>query len=573
MKGNSPKTILQLVLIDETGDSYYRMRWPGEVLAKQDNNLRVINLDARAEERLIWAREADLLVIFQSNDLDLVPIIRERRNLGKKTIVEYNDNFYSPPPSSPVRAAWSSPLLWQTYEILMREGDHVIVTGKGLKRLFSKRTGKDITILENHLIDIPDSFESLKKLKPDPKKELRIGWAGSVGHMADLIAVLPLLKDICLKFDHVKLCLMGNDSIPGLVNLPQEKFMFTQWGSMNEYYQFLSGIHIGVAPLSTSNYNLCRSDVKALEYASRGVLPIVQQILPYEGVIKNGLAKSFNNFEELGKIITAYCENNSSLKSDAEHSFGLVQKERNAISNKERLELYEKNLPESASSFDFGLSTGYHEIMGTTNPELRSKVITERAQEFLKSGNVQECLMLIKENESLVTFEPNLALLYLRCLLRTDVPLEQTRQLLFSFINRYPLDLRFRLLLLNLVKEVHEKVGTWENVLEVLDTSGSLYRKFFRGQVLSFFIRDIDSYPGLISIGERLTEIYPEHAGLLFKVSEVAEKAGANVLRARLLSKIRNMKEIIESSRPFLDELENDYLETLREAADYRSKM
>ncbi len=84
-------TIVQTVLLDETGDSCYRMRWPGMQLAKQNKNLRIINLDSRAKERFEYALEADLLVTYQSNDSELLPIIKKRRLLGKKTLVEYND--------------------------------------------------------------------------------------------------------------------------------------------------------------------------------------------------------------------------------------------------------------------------------------------------------------------------------------------------------------------------------------------------------------------------------------------------------------------------------------------------
>ncbi len=86
-------TILQLALMDETGDSYYRMRWPAAELAQQAPGWRVLNLDSRSEDRYRWALEADLFIAYQSSDIDLLPIIRRRRELGKKTLVEYNDSL------------------------------------------------------------------------------------------------------------------------------------------------------------------------------------------------------------------------------------------------------------------------------------------------------------------------------------------------------------------------------------------------------------------------------------------------------------------------------------------------
>ncbi len=150
-------TILQLALMDETGDSYYRMRWPAAELAQQAPGWRVLNLDSRSEDRYRWALEADLFIAYQSSDIDLLPIIRRRRELGKKTLVEYNDNFYAPPAASPVVREWSSPLLWQTYERFMELADGIIVTGPGLEKLFKGRFGKKPV----HVLQLGSSIRSI----------------------------------------------------------------------------------------------------------------------------------------------------------------------------------------------------------------------------------------------------------------------------------------------------------------------------------------------------------------------------------------------------------------------------
>ena len=155
------RTIVQLVHIDETGDSYYRMRWPARDLAAQRPGWRVINLDARAHERFEWAEHADLLVLYQCGDYDLVPVLRKRRAAGRSTLAEYNDNFYASPPSTPVADVWGSPLIWQAYETLMAEADRLVVTGEGLRHLFSNAFEGEIAILENHLPDEPRPFDEV----------------------------------------------------------------------------------------------------------------------------------------------------------------------------------------------------------------------------------------------------------------------------------------------------------------------------------------------------------------------------------------------------------------------------
>ena len=81
------------------------MRWPAEQVAKQNPDWRILNLPFSAEERYDWGLEADLLVLIQNSDIDFLPVIEMRRKLGRKTLVEYNDNFYEPQPWSPAAAA------------------------------------------------------------------------------------------------------------------------------------------------------------------------------------------------------------------------------------------------------------------------------------------------------------------------------------------------------------------------------------------------------------------------------------------------------------------------------------
>lgn len=568
-----PFTIVQLVLMDETGDSYYRMRWPGRTLAEQAPAWRVINLDARSEERRIWALEADLLVLFQSNDLDLIPIISERNAQGKFTIVEYNDNFYDPPASSPVHKAWSSPLLWQTYELLMNKGNHVIVTGEGLRRLFKKKTPREISILENQLNTVAESFESLtakKKAHQKDEQEFRLSWAGSVGHMADLMAVLPVLEKFCLSHPHAKLCLMGNESLPKLINLPPEKFEYSPWGSMDEYYNFLEVQNIGIAPLSFSPYNLCRSDIKAVEYASRGVLPLVQNILPYKKVIENTMARAFNNFDELELLLEHYYSHRSLLLNDSYESFTLAQTERHAPQHFERLELYFDNLPETPGNFNWELAAGYHEIQGKEDSRLLSQKIAEEAESLFRSAKHEECAQFISKHTSQLEFNANLVLVRLQNQLKKGESIEAD---LIPALNTFPLDLRFRLLFARIKKNPIEKIGVWTNIIEHLETSGVTYQKFFKPQIIPYFLKELQECPHLLNIGRSLGEMYNSSAKLLLGLAEVASKLGEAQMSRDLYKRIREIKEIITDSKQSVENLPEEYIETLFESANFKSRM
>ncbi|NMC62079.1 MAG: glycosyltransferase family 4 protein, partial [SAR324 cluster bacterium] len=283
MSKENIKTIVQLVLMNETGDSYYRMRWPARDLAFQAPNWRVINLDAQAKERFTWGEAADLLILYQSNDIDLLPLIEKRRRLGKKTLVEYNDNFYDVQAWSPVAEAWQSPLLWQRYERIMKISDGIIVTGEGLRDVLSSHISQRYYIIENHLPKVPDSYESLQQKKTP---YISIGWGGSLGHMADFLSIVPVIKAVLAEIPGTKLHVMGNETIPSLLEFPKEKLVFKPWGSVEEYFHFWEEIHIGIAPLLDTPYNRCRSDIKAVEMSAMGVLPLLSNAIPYKNFLE-----------------------------------------------------------------------------------------------------------------------------------------------------------------------------------------------------------------------------------------------------------------------------------------------
>jgi hypothetical protein len=47
-------------------------------------------------------------------------------------------------------------------------------------------------------------------------------------------------------------------------------------------------LHVGIAPLLDTPFNRSRSDVKFLEYAAHGVVPVLQRIIPYSDVVAHG---------------------------------------------------------------------------------------------------------------------------------------------------------------------------------------------------------------------------------------------------------------------------------------------
>jgi hypothetical protein len=70
--------------------------------------------------------------------------------------------------------------------------------------------------------------------------------------------------------------------------LPTDRIIYSPPGTLNDYLDFLQKLDIGIAPLQDNPYNRCRSDVKFLEYASRGVVPLLSSLTPYKTSVQHG---------------------------------------------------------------------------------------------------------------------------------------------------------------------------------------------------------------------------------------------------------------------------------------------
>lgn len=560
------RTIVQLVLLNDTGDSYYRMRWPAAQLAEFEPSWRIINLAADARERFEWAEKADLLVLYQSADLDLLPLIRARRAAGRKTLAEYNDNFYAPQAWSPVAEEWSSPLLWQRYELLMRESDGVIVTGPGLLELFSSKVPSEkIHIIENLFPFVPQPFEEIFPRS----REITLGWGGSLGHMADFLAVAPILREVLDEAPGLRLRVMGNKAIPELTRFPRDRFEFIHWGSVQEYFQFWKAAQLGIAPLLDTPYNRCRSDIKAVEMSALGVLPLLPDLLPYRQFIAETGIKPFRNFHELKERIAEYVMRPERIEEETRRCYEYVCAKRLARDHRARLQLYAQQIGGKAQKFDWPVDAGYHEINGTPQEKPHYQEALAVADGFLKLRQPHDALATIDRLLQTHYDNPDLVLARLKVLKSmSDRSLHETLQ---EAERRFPEDLRFALLHVQCSRSADEVLSVWQQILTRLRAGGSRYQDFFRASLLKLFLHVAQASPELfLPTGEALVGLYAEAAELRLFLAQIYEARGEQQLALSHYRWLREAHRTATTNQNIWQSLESGYLAAWNDALEAR---
>lgn len=321
---NDKMLIVQVCAMTDigAGDYVYRVGQPSEAMGKIPG-VTVVNLSIISPYIREMCLCADVLVLHLISEQDLLPVIIERKRKGLVTIYEISDNFMAFPPWVEIKSWFEDPINLATSLQLIQLSDGIQGVSEILIDKFSFLNNKS-RVFENQIM----------KLGPKPAEagnDVTIGWGGSIGHTEDLKRIAPLIRDICKRYSNVRFAFMGNgyqyEQIFG--DMAGCRLFCREPGNLFDYYHFLEELDIGLAPLNETPYNICRSDVKFIEYASRGVVPVVSDVGPYKKYPKHGdNAFRYESIESLENILKKLMSNRTLIQSIQKKAYDYVKMER-----------------------------------------------------------------------------------------------------------------------------------------------------------------------------------------------------------------------------------------------------
>jgi Flp pilus assembly protein TadD/glycosyltransferase involved in cell wall biosynthesis len=269
------------MLTRKVGDYLYRVEQPSIALAKTGQTI-VITVSTISPWFETLCLSADVLILHLLSEHDLLPILEERKQQGRPSIYELSDNIIALHEGIGIRAWFSDPVNLALAFQYMRMADAIQVTGSGLAEQFRSINSR-IVIFENQMA----TLGMVGRLASD---RVILGWAGSSGHRRDIEAVSDVIAQVMCVCPHVDFAYMGDEAIYRILSiaLPARRITYTPPGTLDEYLNFLQKLDIGIAPLQDNPYNRCRSDIKFIEYASRGVVPVLSSLTPYKASVRHG---------------------------------------------------------------------------------------------------------------------------------------------------------------------------------------------------------------------------------------------------------------------------------------------
>ena len=329
--------IAQVCDFGDDGDARYRALDPSRQLALLPD-VTTVDCHFFSRHLIELSDAADVLVLHFVNDWDFLDLCLRRRKAGKVTVFEANDYYPDLQPWHPRAKNWQDGTLRQLLLQFLKLADGVQTSTPQLATRWQAMGARQIAVFQNHLCQCPP-------LAPMPDRPLTVGWGGSPGHLADWYAVCPVLQKWLDAHPEVHLAVMTAEQARPFLHLKESRCRFTPFSSLEQYQRFLQQIDVGLAPLLATDYNRCRSDVKFLEYASRGVAGIYAALQPYQSVVHGQTGLVYHTADELVAHLDALRTNPGLREAIRSRAHEYVSRERRLVSHvEERLAWYKKLL-------------------------------------------------------------------------------------------------------------------------------------------------------------------------------------------------------------------------------------
>ena len=268
---------------DTSGCGHYRIDVPFEELASRGWTVTASTL---LDNRRITA---DLVIAQRSCMPRATEFLQDMMRRGVPVAVDIDDLLTNVDPSNEnAYAFYMNGHVRENLEENLRNAVVVIASTVALAQRMQKYN-QNVYVVPNcaprSLLDQPVAEEHQNRRASG---KVTIGWAGSPTHKQDFNEIAyPLRRSLAWNKDTADLLLIGAD-YSDLVRMPDQTRHMPWLDGVTDYYQTLDNIDIGLAPLMPSEFNTCKSPVKALEYAARGIPVIASDYGPYADFVVDG---------------------------------------------------------------------------------------------------------------------------------------------------------------------------------------------------------------------------------------------------------------------------------------------
>lgn len=283
MKWNNLK--LYFTSSDTTGCSGYRVKNPARFLQQFNPNIVYHEgFPMHDKEGHMWS---DVILAQRINHEHFLELIPYLQSLGKKFVIDMDDNLWEIPHGNLARVHYDQATL-DRIGVILGLADALVCSTEPLAHYYSQ-FNKNIFISPNMIQDVYPFREDMDNPVP------RVGWAGSYTHAFEFSDHLDRHLKMLVKYDKIRSVVSGFDG-----KLPKQAwkkvvdiFKYSEkhgWVAYDEWMEYLNKLNfdIGYAVVEHNIFNECKSNVKFLEYSACSIPMIAASSYPYNTTIKHG---------------------------------------------------------------------------------------------------------------------------------------------------------------------------------------------------------------------------------------------------------------------------------------------
>lgn len=292
-------------LRDNGGCGFYRLAQPLQIAAAHDKEFQVAHVEKGDNEediaqKLLWA---DVCVTPRVFDEKFCNGLEQFKALGKKVIVDWDDNLFQVSPLSPHYKDFGIENYSHEYDggklDIWTDGKNIDLAKNkaGLERAKKSMALADmVTTTTPVLANVFKEFNSNVKVLPNcidlelwkrlPLREhhgIRMGWTGGYSHFEDWKILAQVLPEFMRQNQHVTLVLLGQKFEGTLKGIDPSRIEYRGWCPTPAYPYVSASLDLdfAVIPLVDSDFNNCKSPLKWIEMAALEVPAVSSFCSPY----------------------------------------------------------------------------------------------------------------------------------------------------------------------------------------------------------------------------------------------------------------------------------------------------
>ena len=262
-----------------------------------------------------YQQSGDIFTFQRNSTKDAIQILYQLSKRKRATIYDMDDDIFQIPETNPVYELYlHNPSVPWHQVVGMRYATALTVSCDRLKQVYS-HINPNIHVLPNCLGSWDDVYPILRE-----NGRVRLFWGGSPTHTDDLDIIRDVLDALYRKHGkEIEIVIMGSDKERFKCPVTQIPF-----GPYSFFQGVMASCDIGLAPMTSSIFNLGKSDLRLKELGAAGLPIVASNFGEYKKEDSGALLCETKNewFSNMDKLITDETFRSSRAKMSNEWAMG-----------------------------------------------------------------------------------------------------------------------------------------------------------------------------------------------------------------------------------------------------------